>query len=239
MNVIWQVFNHNHPVDISSFPDGVILYFLPVFQDLLIPSKVFISRRDVVYGLVIPVIAVIIDPFPDPFLQLRWRVKMGQEDDIFHRSMVALDFALSHRMIRLCPDIPDLDGLKIVSQLLGDISRSVIGEQSRAVKHMVDIQSLFHIVCHHRLTQPPSQDIAGIIIKPAAVAWYASHRHLQDGTNDPYAYSYLFANKLEVTEGATTLTLPANERIRILAVTVSDEGEAVQAAPPLFDTLQR
>jgi hypothetical protein len=30
-----------------------------------------------------------------------------------------------------------------------------------------------------------------------------------------------------------------NERIRILAVTVSDESGAVRPAQPLFDTLQR
>ncbi len=86
------------------------------------------------------------------------------------------------------------------------------------------------------------QDYAGLVpgyIKPAPVAWFASHRHSQDGTNDPYAYSYLFGYSLEVPAGATTLTLPDNERIRILAVTVSDEGKAVRPAHPLFDTLQR
>jgi hypothetical protein len=40
-------------------------------------------------------------------------------------------------------------------------------------------------------------------------------------------------------EGATTLRLPADEQIRILAGTVSDEGRAVLHAYPLFDTLQR
>lgn len=86
------------------------------------------------------------------------------------------------------------------------------------------------------------QEYAALVpgfIKPASVAWFASHRHLQDGTNDPYAYSYLFAYALEAPAGATTLTLPANDRIRVLAVTVSDEGPAVRPAQPLFDTLQR
>jgi alpha-mannosidase len=76
-------------------------------------------------------------------------------------------------------------------------------------------------------------------VKPAAVAWFASHRHLQDGTNDPYAFSYLFAYTLEAPAGAATLTLPDDERIRVLAVTVSDEGPLVRPAHPLFDTLQR
>jgi len=76
-------------------------------------------------------------------------------------------------------------------------------------------------------------------VKPAPVAWFASHRHLQDGTNDPYAYSYMFAYALDVPDGATTLTLPNNERVRVLAVTLSDEGATVRPAHPLYDTLQR
>jgi alpha-mannosidase len=86
------------------------------------------------------------------------------------------------------------------------------------------------------------QEYAGLIpgfIKPAPVAWFASHRHLQDGTNDVYAYAYLFAYAIDVPAGAATLTLPDNDRIRILAVTVSDESRAVRPAHPLFDTLER
>ncbi|MCX6561215.1 MAG: glycosyl hydrolase-related protein [Candidatus Aminicenantes bacterium] len=86
------------------------------------------------------------------------------------------------------------------------------------------------------------QEYAGLVpgfIKPAPVAWFASHRHLQDGTNDVYAYAYLFAYAIEVPAGATTLTLPENDRIRILAVTVSDEGRAVRPVQPLFDTLEK
>ena len=86
------------------------------------------------------------------------------------------------------------------------------------------------------------QEYAALIpgfIKPAPVAWFASHRHSQDGTNDVYAYAYLFAYVIEMPAGATTLTCPDNDRIRVLAVTVSDEGRAVRPAQPLYDTLQR
>jgi alpha-mannosidase len=76
-------------------------------------------------------------------------------------------------------------------------------------------------------------------IKPASVAWFASHRHASDGANEPYAYSYLFAYAVDVPAGATTLTLPFNERIRILAVTVSNQGAQVRPAQVLTDTLER
>lgn len=76
-------------------------------------------------------------------------------------------------------------------------------------------------------------------IKRAPIAWFASHRHNSDGTNEPYAYSYLFAHAIDAPAGARSLTLPENERIRILAVTVANEGALVRPAQPLYDTLER
>jgi alpha-mannosidase len=76
-------------------------------------------------------------------------------------------------------------------------------------------------------------------IKPAPVAWFASHRHAPDGSNEPYAYSYLFAYAIDMPAGATTLTLPTNERIRILAITVSDEGAQMRPVQHLTDYMER
>ena len=76
-------------------------------------------------------------------------------------------------------------------------------------------------------------------IKRAPVAWFASHRHGADGANEPYAYSYLFAYTIDLPAGAKTLTLPNNERIRILAVTVANEAGEVRPAQALYDTLER
>ena len=76
-------------------------------------------------------------------------------------------------------------------------------------------------------------------IKPAPVAWFASHRHTAAGANQPYAYTYLFATSIDLPAGEKTLTLPDNERIRVLAVSVAEEGEKLRPARPLFDTLER
>jgi alpha-mannosidase len=57
-------------------------------------------------------------------------------------------------------------------------------------------------------------------IKPAPVVWFASHRHAADGSNDPYAYSYLCDYTFAIPRGATTITLPVNERIKVMAITV-------------------
>jgi alpha-mannosidase len=76
-------------------------------------------------------------------------------------------------------------------------------------------------------------------IKRAPLAWYASHHHLADGSAAPYSYSYLFAYELEIPPGATTLTLPNNPNIRIMAVTVAEVAGKAAPAAPLYDTLLR
>jgi hypothetical protein len=64
-------------------------------------------------------------------------------------------------------------------------------------------------------------------IKPAPVAWFASHRRDEHGANVPYAYAYLFAHAFDVPAGAKTLTLPDNDRIRIMAVTTSKDPSSL------------
>ena len=79
-------------------------------------------------------------------------------------------------------------------------------------------------------------------IKRAPVAWFASHRHTAQGANEPYAYCYLFAYSISLSpmpSGNPTITLPDNDKIRILAITVSDELSETVPAQPLYDTLER
>ena len=74
-------------------------------------------------------------------------------------------------------------------------------------------------------------------IKRADLAWFASHHHTPDGLNQPYAYSYLFGYAMELPPHATTLTLPKNNSIRILAISVAQQEPDVTPAQPLYDTL--
>ncbi len=80
---------------------------------------------------------------------------------------------------------------------------------------------------------------AGLIpgyIKRAPIAWYADHRKLADGTNDIYAFSYLFRLDIPISASDTEITLPNNPAIKILAATLGnspvDEARPVQ---PLYD----
>ena len=76
-------------------------------------------------------------------------------------------------------------------------------------------------------------------IKRAPVAWFASHRHAADGANEPYAYSYLFAHSFALPANARSLTLPDNDKIRVLAVTVAQESGEIRPVQPLYDTLEQ
>jgi alpha-mannosidase len=76
-------------------------------------------------------------------------------------------------------------------------------------------------------------------IKRADIAWFSSQRRAADGSAEPYAYSYLFAYAIDLPAGARTITLPDNDRIRILAMTVADEPWTITAVQPLYDTLDR
>jgi alpha-mannosidase len=88
----------------------------------------------------------------------------------------------------------------------------------------------------HSVTEFSGQITPGFI-KRTEVAWFSSHRHDAAGNNEPYSYSYLFAYPIEVPAGAKSLTLPRNEKIRILAITMANEPEHVQPAHPLYDNL--
>lgn len=87
-----------------------------------------------------------------------------------------------------------------------------------------------------------TMEFAGLVpgyVKPAEVAWFASHIHGVNGLNEPYSFCYLFSSVIETPEGARTLTLPRNESLRVLAITVSEESPRVIPAAPLYDRLLR
>jgi alpha-mannosidase len=74
-------------------------------------------------------------------------------------------------------------------------------------------------------------------VKPASIAWYASHLHTAKGLNQPYQYSYLFAYALDASGNPKTLTLPSNDKIHILAISTADENPVATATQSLYTAL--
>jgi alpha-mannosidase len=86
--------------------------------------------------------------------------------------------------------------------------------------------------------QPLDGGIYGLVpafIKRDPIAWVDYHRHKADGSNDIYAYGYLFQYRIPAN-GAKTLTLPNNPNIRVFAATATTPGiAATQPAQYLYD----
>ena len=74
-------------------------------------------------------------------------------------------------------------------------------------------------------------------IRDQRIAWAASHHHRPAG-DALYEYSYLFSYRLEIPEGATSITLPDSRFVRIVAMSVGDEGNAIPLQSP-FEDLHR
>ncbi|HKS71803.1 MAG TPA: glycoside hydrolase family 38 C-terminal domain-containing protein [Terriglobales bacterium] len=74
-------------------------------------------------------------------------------------------------------------------------------------------------------------------IKRADLAWFCSHHHDSQGHNVAYRYSYLFVYAIDLPPGAKTITLPGNDKIRILAMSVASESFHLKPAQSLYDVL--
>ena len=61
--------------------------------------------RQVIQALMTALSAVVSDEHTDMRLKLTWQIVVFQQYLIFHRSMPALDFALSHPVIRMAPGV--------------------------------------------------------------------------------------------------------------------------------------
>jgi alpha-mannosidase len=90
------------------------------------------------------------------------------------------------------------------------------------------------IVFGYSVDNPLARITPGFI-KRDPLAWFCSHRHFPD-RDEEYRYSYLFKYRLDAPTGAKTLTLPKNNRIRVLAVSVAqNDNDATLPAQPLYD----
>jgi alpha-mannosidase len=71
-------------------------------------------------------------------------------------------------------------------------------------------------------------------VKRDTVALVATHRHSRQG-DDPYIFGYIFEYAIDLPTGATAVVLPANDRIRVFAVTAASEPTAsIRATAPLY-----
>jgi len=73
-------------------------------------------------------------------------------------------------------------------------------------------------------------------VKTGNIAWFASHRHkAYPSENEAYQYSYMYKYELDVPVGAKTISLPDNDRIKVMAITVANQEADARCLQPLID----
>ena len=86
---------------------------------------------------------------------------------------------------------------------------------------------------------PATGEVSGIenirpgFAKRDEIAWVGTHRHAPNG-NQIYVPSYLFLYAIDLPDGVKELTLPANDKIRIMAMTAVREPRGVTPARLLY-----
>ena len=70
-------------------------------------------------------------------------------------------------------------------------------------------------------------------VKRDEIAWVGTHRH-DPASNEIYVPSYLFLYGMDLPAGAKTITLPSNDKVRILAVSVANEAPRATPAGALY-----
>ena len=60
-------------------------------------------------------------------------------------------------------------------------------------------------------------------LKHDNIAWVGTHRHNINGVNEAYTFCYLYKYAIDIPRGAKTLVLPNNDKLRIMAITVSND----------------
>jgi len=84
------------------------------------------------------------------------------------------------------------------------------------------------------------KELTPAYLKKENVGFFTTHRHARNGENEAYTFTYMFKYRIDLPENASEITLPVNERIKILAMTAAyNENDNTVPAQILFDDLAR
>ena len=75
--------------------------------------------------------------------------------------------------------------------------------------------------------KPTDYKIVPSYLKTDKIAWVGTHRHDVSGINEAYIFCYLYKYAIDIPNGAKTLILPNNDKIRIMAITLSNDQNSV------------
>src|SRR6516165_9811155 len=125
----------------ASLLDGFSFDLFPPFKNGLAAPEVDVSRRQVVQALVISTVVVVPDELLDALFELSWQVVVVQQDPVFHRAMISLDFALRHRVVRPAADMSDAVVLEPLAKLARHVGWTVIAQQPWPMQNLDLVQT--------------------------------------------------------------------------------------------------
>ena len=94
-------------------------------QDGLATPEVDVDRGETVDALVVAPVIVVRDECNDLSFEITGQIIVLEQNSVFERLMLALDFPLRHRMIRRATSVPQVLLFEPFSQVAGDIARAV------------------------------------------------------------------------------------------------------------------
>ena len=71
-----------------------------------------------------------------------------------------------------------------------------------------------------QMVSDPSE-ILPATINHTPIAWAGTHRHNAEGLNDTYKFTYVYAERIPLSEGVQKIVLPDNKNIKLIAASVS------------------
>jgi len=94
-----------------------------------------------------------------------------------------------------------------------------------------------HYVLRFRNNDSELSEIRTPFLRKDPIAWFSSHRHYgYPSGNQAYEYCYMYRYSLVIPEGATSVTLPNNSKIKIFAMTASlNNGDDILLTTDLFE----
>ncbi len=109
----------------------------PLSENCSVTPEVDVGRCDVVQALVVTLVVVIIDKFPDLAFEIAGKIVVFQQYAVLHRLMPAFDFALGLWMERSTTDMVHILPFHPFGQVARYVTRPVVTEPHSTPKSHV------------------------------------------------------------------------------------------------------
>ena len=120
----------------AALSDGLSFDPFAFEQDGLAAPEVDVGRGEIVEALVVSPVIVMLHEGRDLGFEVFFEEVVFQQDAVLQRLMPAFYLALRLRMTRSAVDLVNVESLQPFTEIGGDVTRAVVGQQARPVLHL-------------------------------------------------------------------------------------------------------